>query len=382
MPGTAALLMILPLLGRRRDKPSMEAFLDHWAQCLWSFVTPGRIRRCAIMGSIVAVIASVAGWALMPPLPRWKFHFGTRGPLAQQLLVGFSPGGRWLAVVGYRGVPQNDVLRLWDLRAATSLPAHTIPLPWGSAPNSIPRHYGDGTLLQWSADDRELCYLVRGLYGQPDTIRFINLEQGVETGHWTVPELQWTSPEKTYLTPSMTLPVERIEFSPSGNWIILRRDYGVAVADRHSGHIVLALNAARAVMQPDDRHLLVQELVVTRVAPSVFRKVGGNWVECDLVTGEQIAVDANHAPPIPNMPQIVAYADRTSSDGRLFATLPNQESGEHRMSLYDLPLGPPWGTITLVAIGSALLTVLLMELAVGWWNGFEVSEVVDPNQDG
>lgn len=66
----------------------VEAFLDRWANFLWLFVTPRRVRRCVFAGTTTAVIAFIAGWALIPPQPRWVWRYNSY----RQVLVGFSPG--------------------------------------------------------------------------------------------------------------------------------------------------------------------------------------------------------------------------------------------------------------------------------------------------
>lgn len=366
----------------------MEAFFDRWARFLWSFVTPGRIRRSVVVGAITAIIAFTAGYGFLPPQPRWTWNHNSY----RQYLVGFSPGGRWLAVAGYRGDPQNEVLWIWDLKNGSSEPRHTVVLPWSTETgHHLNRKYQNGSIFQWSPDDRELLYVAPAIYTIGAAIHFVNLETGTETEPpWPLTDLVWQQPWPTSDgIPQRPLPVDWVEFSPRGRWLLLRRrrplpDYpeGVAVADRHTRNILFALgNVVNAVMQADDRHLLVQEFSSDSWE---IRNQAINWIDYDLVTGERTELKPALVPQVEDVAPIVDFDETTSRDrsrwARMIPYVPNRPRIS-RLQLFDLPLRPPWEWILVDSLGAALAVIVLMELGIGWRRGFEVNEVREPNQD-
>lgn len=270
-----------------------------------------------------------------------------------------------------------------------------ITLPWTPPTGDLlQRQYQDGSIFQWSSDHRELLFVEKGVYTNSSAIHFVNLETGTEReSPWPLTDLNWErplNPDDGGL-PLRPLPVERVEFSPHGRWLILRRKNGVAVADRHNRNVFFSLgNVANAVMQPDDRHLFVQRVEVTWTSPGLVKQRASDlrkqqlshWTDYDLVTGEQTVLDSALAPMIEKAVPFAAFDEIASREGRHLAQLypyAINRPGFPRLRMFDLPPRTPWEYIACWPAGSALAIVVLIELFIGWRRGFEVREAAGPD---
>ncbi len=241
---------------------------------------PGRLRRWAIVGPIAGAMTMVACWWFIKPQPRIDWEIGTQ-PIAAQSLIGYSPGGRWLIEAGFRGVPQSEVVRLWEVASGQSAPARVIPLIELPEPTNLwnPTHSFSTKELSASPDDRELLWLVMNRR----EARFFSLETEKEMDVWTLPETNWLD-ESVLGGP--TGEMEIVTYSPDGRWLLvmtrLRLGYACVVVERSTREVWLVIeNAADPRFSRDGRLLVVREQTPD---PSRSGSLHRGWAVWELET--------------------------------------------------------------------------------------------------
>lgn len=217
-----------------------------------------RLRRWLISGCLVGAVTGLCTWYFALPEPRIDWEIDTQ-PEAFQTLIGYSPGKRWLINAGYRSVPGDQVVRIWDVHSGQSAPSQIISLASTKPPEAI----WDAFELQISPDDKELLYHL----SDKKSVSFFDPATGERLGKWNIPawgQLHWDDQLAERVQPTGRMQqADQIRYSPEGTWLSLERrslhNDSCAVIDRSTHEFHLVVPGADPRFSRDGQCLVVRE---------------------------------------------------------------------------------------------------------------------------